>query len=39
MIWMIFGFISVACWMITVLFMVYQLLALRYDYYHDDKEK
>ena len=39
MIWMILGFISV------VLFMAYQLLALRYDCYHclldddDDKQK
>ena len=39
MIWMILGFISV------VLFMVYQLLALRYDCYHcllddeDDEKK
>jgi len=37
MIWMILGFISV------VLFMLYQLLALRYDCYHclldDDDDK
>ena len=39
MVWMILGFISV------VLFMVYQLLALRHDCYHclldddDDKKK